>query len=228
MRGEAIGNSETIRTVHNSFSRPEPFIMEEKAVTSDDDEVYHFVGYVPVDGAVYELDGLKPGPVLIGSHGDGDWIDVVRPAIQSRIQAYSEQEVRFNLLAIIDDRLDTANKSIANLEAKNATINARLGGDNSAGAGELPDSPDALQALLSSNNNEIQNLRNTVADEQDKRQMWKEENVRRKHNYVPFVFNLIEGLAKAGKLAELREAGLKAANDKMEAARQRKAKESQN
>jgi ubiquitin carboxyl-terminal hydrolase L5 len=48
------------------------------------EDAFHFIAYVPFEGKVYELDGLKPGPILLGE-GE-DWLAVARPAIQARIE----------------------------------------------------------------------------------------------------------------------------------------------
>lgn len=62
------------------------FEFDSKASAKDED-TYHFVGYVPVDGRLYELDGLKEGPIDLGAiPAESDWIDVVRPIIEKRIQ----------------------------------------------------------------------------------------------------------------------------------------------
>jgi ubiquitin carboxyl-terminal hydrolase L5 len=54
-RGYAIGNSDSIRKVHNSFARADPFFIEEsKAAHGDKDEAFHFVAYIPYQGRVYE------------------------------------------------------------------------------------------------------------------------------------------------------------------------------
>ena len=84
MKGLALSNSEEIRTVHNSFSRQNLFEFDQKMATKGksskgrltlsyndltmqcslaDDDVFHFVSYVPINGRLYELDGLKEGPV---------------------------------------------------------------------------------------------------------------------------------------------------------------------
>eukprot|EP00634_Sargassococcus_sp_CCMP2135_P014500 CAMPEP_0198661092 /NCGR_PEP_ID=MMETSP1467-20131203/39969_1 /TAXON_ID=1462469 /ORGANISM="unid. sp., Strain CCMP2135" /LENGTH=312 /DNA_ID=CAMNT_0044397515 /DNA_START=42 /DNA_END=980 /DNA_ORIENTATION=- len=102
MRGLAIENSEAIRTAHNSFARPEPFVSEEKLAGKDDD-VFHFVAYVPFRGRVYELDGLRNGPIDLGSF-EFSWVSVARAAVAARVEKYAASEIKFNLMAVVRDK----------------------------------------------------------------------------------------------------------------------------
>ncbi|KAJ7595069.1 ubiquitin C-terminal hydrolase [Mycena floridula] len=78
----------------------------------ESEETFHFIGYVPAYGKVWELDGLKSGPLEVGEldplkpESKSGWMDVVRPALRMKMQRYGSDggsgEIRFSLLAIVD------------------------------------------------------------------------------------------------------------------------------
>jgi len=103
--GMTIGNSDTIRTVHNSFARQQVFSMSQPA--GKDDDAFHFVGYVPFNGRLYELDGLQAAPIDHGAIPEGtEWTAKATEIIQARIAEYSASEIKFNLCAIVKNRKD--------------------------------------------------------------------------------------------------------------------------
>lgn len=180
LRGEALSNSKTIREVHNSFARSNPFFMDDKDPDADKEDAFHFIAYVPVNGRLYELDGLKPGPIDHGAveKGKTAWVERVTQVLQTRISSY-ESEIRFNLMAVVPNRLDKYRRDLKDLEAKLAK--------------------DADNATLKTVQQEL--LKN-VALEEKKLLNYKKENARRRHNFIPFIYQLLHSLAKEGKLED--------------------------
>jgi ubiquitin carboxyl-terminal hydrolase L5 len=52
-------------------------------------------------------------------------------------------------------------------------------------------------------NMRVRELESLIADEDRKRIGFRKENIRRKHNYLPFVMELLKVLAEEGKLVDL-------------------------
>ncbi|KAG9243468.1 putative ubiquitin carboxyl-terminal hydrolase 2 [Calycina marina] len=102
-RGEALSNSELIRDVHNSFAKSSPFVDETQRTATHDDDVYHFIAYTPINGILYELDGLQPAPIAHGASTFEEFPEKVIPVLQKRIERYPANEIRFNLLAMVKD-----------------------------------------------------------------------------------------------------------------------------
>uniref|UniRef100_W8BQH6 Ubiquitin carboxyl-terminal hydrolase n=1 Tax=Ceratitis capitata TaxID=7213 RepID=W8BQH6_CERCA len=182
-KGLTLSNAPKIRSVHNSFARQTLYELDTKNQNKDDD-VFHFIGYIPINGRLYELDGLKEGPVDLGAvEADQNWIDVVRPIIEKRMQKYSEGEIHFNLMAIVSDRLKIYQQKID----------------------ELTNTDDDSMYTDEDMQAEVAKLRSKMDYEAEKRKRYKVENIRRKHNYLPFIVELLKMLGEQGQLMPIYE-----------------------
>ena len=126
---------------------------EESANEDVEEEVYHFIGYVPAYGKVWELDGLKSGPLEVGelpmsspttklSTADQSqpelplpnsvgWMDVVRPALRMKMEKYGGapeggDNIRFSLLAIVDGLYEQASDDLEMLKRERIALERRL------------------------------------------------------------------------------------------------------
>jgi len=173
-KGWALSNSDEIRTVHNSFARQTVFEFDSRSAKEDDD-VFHFVAYLPIKGRLYELDGLREGPLDHGAIPEGsDWISTVKPIIEARIAKYQAGEIHFNLMAVIQDKLSNYKKQLQ-------------------------------QCLDNGNENGATEFSMKIMEEEELRKKWHKENVRRRHNYLPFIVELLKQLASSETLVNVYE-----------------------
>jgi len=237
MKGLTLGNSEVVRQAHNSFRQQSSFDMEKDGDDSKGD-AFHFVVYVPnsVDNKVYELDGLKPGPILVGdAPASGLWYETASAEIQRRIQTYTEKaaagggedkvELRFNLMAIVASKLTAAEKkkdfnmylrqrvniSLVS-QGEEVTLDDEV--DDDEAPAEVPSFDDLmekgideLKKMVETCGAEIDKAQVVVDAEKKRREKWNKENALRRFDLVPLALAAMRNLARKKELLAAFEKG---------------------
>eukprot|EP00092_Neocalanus_flemingeri_P007945 GFUD01008572.1.p1 GENE.GFUD01008572.1~~GFUD01008572.1.p1 ORF type:complete len:830 (+),score=259.12 GFUD01008572.1:65-2554(+) len=111
-KGLAIGNCPELAMAHNSHAVPRARRRVDRtsgAVAAGSrytGEAFHFVSYVPINGRLFELDGLKRFPLDHGPVGS-DWTEKLRAVITERLGIATGGEpyhdIRFALMAVVPD-----------------------------------------------------------------------------------------------------------------------------
>ncbi len=134
------------RTDWSESSRRSSTAKNKKSSSSSDDEVetFHFIGYVPAFGKVWELDGLKSGPLEVGelpsAGSTAGWEDVVRPALRLKMEKYGSAEggsIQFNLLALVEDRYQIKSDEMEFMKRKRRALERRLADEYGVNGGAL-------------------------------------------------------------------------------------------
>ncbi|KAF9528516.1 ubiquitin-specific protease [Crepidotus variabilis] len=191
-RGLVITGSDWLREMHNALSPPSAFSLDGLGLPKKAEEAYHFVVYLPVMGALYELDGLKPHALrheAFDDSGEG-WLKTARQVIEARINTYPVGALEFSLLALREDPLPSLRSQL----------------DRAQAPGQSP----AANELLAK-----------ISNENAKRERWAFENSLRRHNHVGLVQGLLLALAKGGKLGVAEESAKKAMKERIEQRRAR-------
>lgn len=92
-------------------------------------EIFHFICFVPINGRLYELDGLKPFPVDHGpfnidktqtANSSLNWTNKFKHIIRQRLSSFNNgqqnEEIRFNLMALVPDKMLPLSEQIDNMK----------------------------------------------------------------------------------------------------------------
>ena len=112
-------------------------------------------------------------------------MDAARPVIQERMNKYSSSEVGFSLQAVCQDRILKLKKDLEQYKSK--------GNDSMVRWAIYDVTVQMYKFVFSLTEVEISN-------EEEKRARFKKDNIRRRHNFLPLVVEVIKQMAAQGKL----------------------------
>ncbi|KAK5976822.1 Ubiquitin carboxyl-terminal hydrolase, partial [Trichostrongylus colubriformis] len=196
-RGLVLSNCEKIRQVHNSFARPTFYELDLSMPSSEDN--YHFITFVPVGNkfnlsscvtytkllsfSIYELDGLREFPLEVSVIPEGkSWMEVVSPIITERMRRFNDGDIMFNLMAVVGNMMEKYTKRREEILEGKITF----------------PTTDAMY-------DELAIVENKIDEEGHKLDTYRRENARRRHNYLPFIVEILRILAKEGRLVPMVE-----------------------
>ena len=133
--------------------------------------------------------------VWVGACTDENWLELAKPVIEQRINKYANSEIRFNLMAIIANRQAEMQSTLAELEARERALQAKLdrllaaadasdamevassGANETHATPQVDDGPvlskEQLQVQLRHNRAEQDELRTRLQHEEAKFKRWK-------------------------------------------------------
>ncbi|KAI8381318.1 uncharacterized protein BYT42DRAFT_566102 [Radiomyces spectabilis] len=249
LRGLAVGNSDMLRNTHNTFAsnqvRAENALPRMKEAPKKrgrlkkdarqwvNEDMYHFVSYVPIEGYLWELDGMKKYPVRLGPCAADNWLDVAKPLLQKKMIPQNEDEsIDFSLMAIVTDstaklrqRYEFNSLYISKIDELLDELHPPWRDNTQDNLGkkrthdEMEYDKDALEDILKEDIRQITveglRKRRCTLDEENKvaqaqlrdSELQKEheemENARRKADYFPFIKALFKKLDEKNILTKL-------------------------
>lgn len=170
LKGISLGNCDYIKKIHNTFSTHPTLDPLEKKEENEEDS-FHFVAILPIQGKIYELDGLAAGPIVLAEDVTNDnWIATLCPILMHRMNRCADNDIRFNLMAVVKDRLQMMREDLVRYQGQLAA---------------LPDSSEESQKVILQQR--IKDLSEDITDEEKKRTRHTNENLLRKHNLLGMV-----------------------------------------
>ena len=201
-KGIFLSNCEILKKEHNKFK-----ILETNS-NDEDDDIYHFVTFIHFKNAIYEIDGLREGPILIEENIEfKDWISKVIPYLKEKINLFSNNEIKFNLMALTPDKLELLKTNKESLLTQKNFIEEKLKGNEEISKEKIFEelngmNKEQLEKKLEKIETEINDCNNGINIEKMKINKYKEEKERRQFNYNPLIFELLKIMGENGIIKE--------------------------
>ena len=129
-KGFAIANMMELAHIHNKHAHPPrtmvpPIGGRKSSIVSSAyallPDTYHYVSFVPINGRLFELDGLKEFPIDHGPWGALEkWTDLFQRTVTQRLR--ESQDCLFNLLALVPDPVPQISEHLKRLQNEQTEV----------------------------------------------------------------------------------------------------------
>ncbi|MCJ1279538.1 hypothetical protein MMC21_007362 [Puttea exsequens] len=141
LRGDAIGNFDFVKEIHNAFARKIDMLNADLLLKNeasekckakrrkfdehDNEAGFHFIAFLPIDDRLWKLDGLERQPMCLGDATE-NWLSQAKPDIEARMAQYEEGQIEFAILSLVQDPLPKLVSELAENVQSISTVTHRL------------------------------------------------------------------------------------------------------